>query len=1008
MKKYVFISFLLVTTSFLSQAQETFPINDVRDKREGAYALTNGTVVIDYQTTMQNATLLVRDGKIENVGTGISIPVGYTTIDLSGNYVYPSIIDPYTNYGLPEINRGGGGNIFGGREQIKSKTEGAYNANEAIKSEYSAANNFSIDAKKAKSLRKLGFGAVVTFHPDGLARGTSALVTLDGSSDNEVLLNTHASANYSFTKGTSKQLYPISTMGYIAVLRQTYLDAQWYGAQNPRPFEDISLEHWIKSQSLPQIFDTKGWMEILRADKLGDEFGVNYIIKGGGDEYQRINEVKVTGVQLIIPVNYPDAYDVDDPLDAKEVSLEDMKHWELAPTNAAVLEKNGITFAFTAAGLKSEGDFLSNIRKAIENGLSEQAALKAITYTPAAMVRETGRLGSLSQGKIANFIITSKPLFDEKSSILENWVQGHRYEFKPLESENYAGKYDLKIGSKTYKMEVSGEPGSQSAKIVVNDSTSIMLTTKFKEELIEMSFTPQEEKGLVRLSGWKKDTGWSGKGQLIDGAWVNWIATRTGDIEEEKQEEKTTKEEDNKPQMGQVIYPFVAHGNLQVPQQEALLIKNATLWTNEAEGNLEQTDILLRDGKIAQIGKDLSANGAKVIDAQGKHVTSGIIDEHSHIAASSINDLATNSSMVRIGDVIDPTDEHIYTSLSGGVTAVQILHGSANPIGGQSAFIKLRWGVNPEAMKIKGADGFIKFALGENVKRTYNPSSIRYPQTRMGVEQVYVDAFSSAEEYGKKWNAYNNLSKKAKSKTIPPRKDLAMETMLEIINSERFITCHSYVQSEINMLMKVAEQFDFRVNTFTHILEGYKVADKMKEHGAGASTFSDWWAYKWEVRYAIPYNAAIMQGVGLTVAINSDDAEMGRRLNQEAAKTVKYGSMSQEEAWKMVTLNPAKLLHLDDRMGSLKVGKDADVVIWSDNPLSVYAKCETTIVDGTVYYDLKKDVEMNQWIEKERARLIQKMRGVKLNGGATQKPMGKRKKAFHCDDLTVDANTLNN
>ena len=1007
MKRFLLVSCIIVATSFMSRAQETFPRNDVRDKREGAYALTNGTIVVDYQTTMPNATLLIRDGKIERVGSGVSIPDGYTIIDLKGNYVYPSIIDPYSNYGLPKPERGQGGFRFSGQEQIQSKTKGAYNGNEAIKSEYSAADNFTVDAKEAKSLRESGFGAVVKFNQDGLARGTSALVTLDESSDNNVLLNPKASANYSFTKGSSKQLYPISTMGFIALLRQTYLDAKWYGVLNPRPFEDISLEHWIKSQSLPQFFDTKGWMEVLRADKLGDEFGVQYIIKGGGDEYQRINDVKATGAQLIIPVNYPDAYDVDDPLEAKEVSLEDMKHWELAPTNAAVLEKNGITFAFTAMGLKSEKEFLPNIRKAIEDGLSEQTALKAITYTPAAMVKATDRLGSLSQGKIASFIITSKPIFDEKSSILENWVQGHRYEFKPLDTKDYAGKYDLKIGSDSYKMEVSGEPGSQSAKIVVNDTTDIKLKTKFDKNLIEVSFTPEKEKGLVRLTGWTDSKGWSGKGQLINGTWVDWSANRTGDVEEKEKKGRPEKEE-LKPEMGSVIYPFVAHGNLQVPQQETILIKNGRLWTNEADGIIEETDILLKDGKIAQIGKNISAPGARVIDAKGKQVTSGIIDEHSHIAASSINDLATNSSMVRIGDVIDPTDEHIYTSLSGGVTAVQILHGSANPIGGQSALVKMRWGASPEGMKIKGADGFIKFALGENVKRTYNSSSIRFPQTRMGVEQVYVDAFSSAVEYEKKWNAFNSLSKKAKATAIAPRRDLAMETMDEIINGKRFITCHSYVQSEINMLMHVAEQFHFRVNTFTHILEGYKVADKMKEHGVGASTFSDWWDYKWEVRYAIPYNAAILHDAGVTVAINSDDAEMGRRLNQEAAKTIKYGGMSQEEAWKMVTLNPAKLLHLDSHMGSLKVGKDADVVIWSDNPLSIYAKAETTIVDGVVYYDIKEDAKKNEWIEKERARLIQEMKAMKKEGGPTQKPRGIKRGDFHCDDLTVDLNTLNN
>ncbi len=1006
MKRIILAGCLILATVFASVAQETFPRNDVRDERVEAYALTNGTVVVDYQTTIANATLLIKEGKVVQVGPGITIPNGYIIIDLKGNYVYPSIIDPYTNYGMPTEKHKRGKSPWSNAEQMQTDNKGAFNSNQAIKAEYSAANNFSVDAKKAKVLRAQGFGAVLTFRADGLARGTGALVTLATDRANEVLLNEHASANYAFSKGSSTQLYPISTMGFIAVLRQTYLDAAWYKAQNPRPFKDISLEHWIMSQSLPQVFDTKGWLEALRADKLGDEFGVQYIIKGGGDEYQRINEIKATGAQFIIPINYPDAYEVDDPFDAKDVSLAKMKHWELAPTNPAVLAANGVTFAFTAKGLKSAKDYLPNVRKAIENGLPEQAALKAMTYTPASMLNATNQLGGLQKGKIANFIITSEPIFDKKSSILENWVQGMRYEFKSLEKLDFAGKYDLAVGSTKFKLEVSGKAGHQSAKLVINDTANIKLKSKFSKDLVEFNYSPEGEDGLVRLSGWTTDKGWEGKGQLIDGSWILWSAARTGDLDPKEEKEKD-KEEEEKPVLGEMIYPFIAHGNVEVPKTETILLKNATLWTNEAEGILEQSDILLVDGKISKIGKNISASGAKEIDATGKYITSGIIDEHSHIGASSINDIATNSGMVRIGDVIDPTNYNIYNALAGGTTAVQILHGSANPIGGQSALIKLRWGASPEEMKIKGADGYIKFALGENVKRSSNPKSIRFPQTRMGVEQVYMDAFSSAVEYEKKWKAYNGLSKKAKVGALAPRRDLAMETMVEIINKKRFISCHSYVQSEINMLMNVANQFNFNINTFTHILEGYKVADKMKAHGVGASTFSDWWAYKWEVRYAIPYNAAIMHNAGVTVAINSDDAEMGRRLNQEAAKSVKYGGMSQEDAWKMVTLNPAKLLHLDDRMGSLKVGKDADVVVWSGNPLSVYTKVETTIIDGVIYFDAQKDAEMDQWIEKERARLIQKMKATKKAGGKMQKSHGMIQKSFHCDDLTVDLNTLN-
>ncbi|MGB0322569.1 MAG: amidohydrolase family protein, partial [Pseudohongiellaceae bacterium] len=426
-----------------------------------------------------------------------------------------------------------------------------------------------------------------------------------------------------------------------------------------------------------------------------------------------------------------------------------------------------------------------------------------------------------------------------------------------------------------------------------------------------------------------------------------------------------------------VLYPFTAYGRETLPRQQDFLIRGATVWTNEAEG-IVVTDVLVRDGRIAEVGDNLSATGVEVIDGAGKHLTPGIIDEHSHIALFNINEGQTNSSMVRMKDVVDSENINIYRNLAGGVVAAQLLHGSANPIGGQSAIIKMRWGEPANGLLIEDAAEFIKFALGENVKRSRNPASVRYPQTRMGVEQVFVNAFSQAQEYGKTWEDYNNLSRTQQRNTLPPRRDLVDEAMLEVLNSERFVTSHSYVQSEINMLMNVADSFDFNINTFTHILEGYKVADKMAAHGAGGSTFADWWAYKWEVRYAIPYNAALMQQAGVTVALNSDDAEMSRRLNQEAAKAVKYGGVSEIDALKMVTLNPAILLHLDDRMGSIRAGKDADLVLWSDHPLSIYAVAETTWVEGTPYYDKQEDARLREHIAAERARIIAKI----TQGGA--------------------------
>jgi len=987
----VLLSVLLVSEI---TAQETFPRNDVLDERENAFAFTNATIVVDPSTTISNATLIIRKGRIEQVGAGLTVPSGYTTIDVSGKFIYPGFVDIYTNYGLPKVERSRG---RGSRsaEQIQSKTKGAYNANQSIKSEYNASEEFTIDSKSAEALRKLGFGSVLSFRADGVSRGTSAFVTLDESTENKVILNNRASAQYAFNRGTSRQNYPSSYMGFISLLRQTYMDAEWYRNQNPKPFEDISLSSFNNLQSLPQIFEAAGWLTALRADKVGDEFGVQYVIKGGGDEYQRIKLVKGMNAAMIIPVNYPDAHDVDDPFEAENVSLKDMKHWEMAPGNLAALESNGVSFAITAAGLTKKSDFLPNIRKAITYGLSEQTALSAITTTPAQIIRMNGEIGSLKKGMIANFLITSDNIFKDKTIIHENWIQGNRYNLKEMDVADKSGNYKLNVDTASYDLSISGTVGKEKGEIEINDSTKVKVDIKIEGEVITIGFVPEKEKGRVRLSGWTKEDGFSGEGQLPDGSWVKWNAEFID--KDEKKNGKKDKPETN-PEIGSLIYPFVAHGTKELPKEETILIKNATVWTNESEGILVNTDVLLKDGKINKIGQNLSNKSATVIDGTGKHLTSGIIDEHSHIGTSGINDGATNSSMVRIGDVVNSEDVNLYRALAGGVVAIQILHGSADPIGGQSALIKLRWGLPPEELKIKGADEYIKFALGENVKRSRSTSSIRYPQTRMGVEQVYVDAFTNARSYQSKWTAYNNTPSKSRTAAMKPRRDLVNEAMLEILEGQRFITCHSYVQSEINMLMKVAERFNFRINTFTHILEGYKVADKMKAHGVGASTFSDWWNYKWEVRYAIPYNAAIMHREGVVTAINSDSGEMIRRLNQEAAKTIKYGGLSEEEAWKMVTLNPAKLLHLDKDMGSIKVGKSADVVLWSGNPLSIYTKAEKTIIDGKIYFDLEKDALVNAEIAKERARLIQKMKDAKKNGAATKQGGSPKELEYHCEE----------
>ncbi|MBX2870939.1 MAG: amidohydrolase, partial [Saprospiraceae bacterium] len=337
----------LCTTALV--AQETFPRNDVKDERYGAFAFTNATIIVNEKETIEKGTMLIKQGQIENIGSSVRIPKGYTVIDLNGKFLYPSFVDIYTNYGLPKPERSRGGG-FGGPEQIQSKTKGAYNANEAIRSHYNAADEFNVDNKSAADLRKGGFGTVLTFKSDGIARGSSALVTLGDKGSNNALLEDRVAAHYSFNRGTSTQYYPRSLMGMISLLRQTYLDVEWFGSQTPRPFSDQSLEAWMALQSLPQIFETGNWMNALRADKVGDEFGVQYIIKTSTDAYQRLAEIKATGAPLIISIKFPDAHDVSDPIDAQRVSLEDMLHWELAPTNPGQLEANDIPFAITAEG----------------------------------------------------------------------------------------------------------------------------------------------------------------------------------------------------------------------------------------------------------------------------------------------------------------------------------------------------------------------------------------------------------------------------------------------------------------------------------------------------------------------------------------------------------------------------------------------------------------------------------------------------------------------------------
>jgi imidazolonepropionase-like amidohydrolase len=444
------------------------------------------------------------------------------------------------------------------------------------------------------------------------------------------------------------------------------------------------------------------------------------------------------------------------------------------------------------------------------------------------------------------------------------------------------------------------------------------------------------------------------------------------------------------------VFGFERTGAQRNSEPAETLIRNATVLTI-THGTLTNTDVLIRRGKIVGVGKNLKAAAdAKVIDATGKFVMPGIIDCHSHSMLDAINEGTVSvSSMARTRDVLNPTDVDLYRELAGGVTTLNLLHGSANSIGGQTTTVKIKYGRPIEDFIFPGAPPGIKFALGENPKRSsFTPQpgqTRRYPATRMGVEETIRDAFTRARDYKKSWDEYNAGVKRGEKNLVPPRRDLQLDPLVEVLEGKRYVHSHCYRADEILMLINIANEFGFKVRTFQHVLEGYKVAKEIAQHGAGASTFADFWGYKIEAYDAIAYNTAILVRHGVVTSVNSDSNERARRLNIEAAKAMRYGDLTEEEALKLITMNPAWQLGIQDRVGSIDVGKDADIAIWNAHPFSVYARVETTLIDGEVFFDRQQDLARRVELEKERTTLEQAEPNRPSNRGpAPGTPRGRR------------------
>lgn len=951
--------------------------NGPRRAEIGRVALVGGTIHAAAGQEPFTGTVYIEDGRITLVDqSGGEAPAGFATIDASGLHLYPAFVEAYYEVDVPMPGTPGAPGMHW---------------SSLVTPQRSALDAAWPDSGARDGLRKLGFGAVAIAPQGGIFRGSNAVISLaepddDMSGHRPMVLKDRVGQVLSFeSAGWGSREYPTSQMGSIALVRQTLLDARWQAEQEGlapnalTPLEDASVPLW---------FDVPGELEAIRGSMMAREFDRTAVIVGSGTEYQRLDalrrEADAGTLALVVPLRFPRAPRVKSLADTEAIDLNTLMEWEQAPTNPRRLQSAGFDIVLTSSkipgGIGGRSGFHGLLRKAIEHGLSEQDALAALTTRPAALLGVGEEVGTIEPGKLGNIIVATGPIFDSESKILDVWVEGRRHEIGQPDAESLEGTWELTLAGR-FRLDLTiddkgkgtiTDPAAEvpegekapTAKATMERSVDT-LTVLFDHEPFGMP-------GVFTLTGTVRGDDIVGVGARPDGVAFEFAGVRQARDEEAPSEEEDTKDKEDADLPPEDLggYPFGAYSVAQIPPQESVLVINATIWTVGELGTIENGWVAIADGRIAGVGSGPAPRtaGVRVIDAQGMHVTPGLVDAHSHTGTWTGGTNESGQAVtaeVWMGDTNDPNPVNWYRQLAGGVTTVNTLHGSANPIGGRNVIQKVRWGaVHPRDMHMEGAKLGIKFALGENVKQSNwgDRFTTRYPQTRMGVETLIRDRFIAAREY-----ADNGM------KTENGRTDVELQTLAEILSGERLIHCHSYRQDEILMLCRVAEEFGFKIGTFQHGLECYKVAEAVKEHAIGASIFTDWWAFKVEVQDAIPYAGPILHEAGVNVSFNSDSDELARRMNVEAAKAVKYGGLSPEEAIRFVTINPAIQLGIGDRVGSIEQGKDADIAFWSGDPLSTMSRCERVFIDGREYFNLQQDQAHRARIASERERLIQKL-----------------------------------
>ena len=999
----------------LGAPPSTRPVEGLRENTPDVHALIGARIVVAPGHVIERGALVMRDGVIVAVGSEVSLPPDARIWTLDGKTLYPGLIDAYSPV-----------SIAGQQDR-----RGAPYWNALVQPERGAARHYRLDKPLNALFRSQGVTCRLIVPDSGVIKGTSALVTTGDSSAKEALIQERVALHLRLTvdRERGERVYPKSPMGAVALARQAFYDADWYRrAWNtyrtdpalPRPEKNDALERlrqYLDSDQLVMV-EASDEQYLLRADRFAREFALKLIIRGSGREYRRLESIQATGRPVILPLDFPKPPNVGTPEAARNVSLGELMHWDIAPENPARLVQAGVPVALTSCGLKSPKEFLGAVRTAVQRGLEPEAALKALTIEPARWLGVSDRLGTLEAGKAAHLVVTDGDLFAKKTRILETWVDGRRYEVAEAPLVDLRGSWRVRPAGrrqKSFILTLSGKPEKLEGTVRLDRKKAEPAKLKLvglRDARFSCTFDGQKlgREGVVQLSAVVSttpdgQTTWLGSIHWPDGTEssikVEPFEAPAPDKAAAKREAKgkakdgsaradeKKPEDESKPPIDKaasfpVNYPLGAFGRTGPPEQPPLVVfRNATVWTCEEEGVLEGASVIIGKGKIIAVGKDLDVPGdGVVVDCSGKHITPGIIDCHSHMATDGgVNEnTQAISAEVRIGDFLDAGDIDIYRQLAGGVSTSLILHGSANPIGGQNQVIKLRWGALPEELKFAEAPPTIKFALGENVKQSNwgDEHTTRYPQTRMGVEQIIRDALQAAREYERRWNEWRRTRR-----GLPPRRDLELEALVDVLHNRLWVHCHAYRQDEVVAVLRIFEAFDVRDVVLVHILEGYKVADAIARRGVSATAFSDWWAYKFEVYDAIPYNGALMHRAGVLVSFNSDSRELARHLNQEAAKAVKYGGLSPEEGLQFVTLNPARQLHIDGYVGSLKPGKHADLVVWSGSPLSNFSRPEQTWVDGRRHFDLEEDRRARQEAQQRHAALVQK---ILASGQPTQEP----------------------